>query len=439
MTQLGLLMGSGKTDKQNGEAKRGETMDRNISLRQVHLAGLACTCMVLLSLACNTPPPVGGTPGAGGARGDGQGGNSTSTGPATGGSGSGGIAGSTIVINMDAPVAWPGSADASQVPDDTLSLPTIDSNCGNITSRTTRQPVDVLLVLDRSGSMDYSIAQDCYCAMPTGTQYGSLCADTTNCTTRWNAVKPAVATTLSNASYVNWGLKFFPSAGANTSCIENSTIDVPITPTSASDVQSQVDNAKYEYSTPTAMALSAATAYLKTLNDGNQKFILLATDGEPNCGGTPANVNTDDLAGANKAAAAALAAGFKVYVIGIGPNLDNLTQLAQNGGTTNFYQVSSPQDLGNALSSISKLVGSCDFTFTPASSDAATYDEGNVGVYVNGNRVDKDPNNGWTFGSSTQEIVLTGDYCAQMSSGNQADVQILFGCPGQTSFPSTIY
>ena len=282
--------------------------------------------------------------------------------------------------------------------------------------------------------MDYSITEDCYCATPTGTKYGSLCTDTTNCTTRWNAVKPAVATTLSSSSYVNWGLKFFPSAGANTSCTENSTIEVPITATSASDVQSQVDNAAYEYSTPTAAALGAATAYLKALNDGNDKFILLATDGEPNCGGNPANVNTDDLAGANKAAAAALTAGFKVYVIGIGPNLDNLTQLAQNGGTTDFYQISSPQDLGNALSSISKLVGSCNFT-----SKEAPPDEGNVGVYVNGSRVDQDPNNGWTFGSSKQEIVLTGDYCAQMTSGNQADVQILFGCPGQSYFPSTIY
>ena len=121
-------------------------------------------------------------------------------------------------------------------------------------------------------------------------------------------------------------------------------------------------------------------------------------------------------------------------MIGIGPNLDNLTQLAQNGGTTDFYQISSPQDLGNALSSISKLVGSCNFT-----SKEAPPDEDNVGVYVNGSRVDKDPNNGWTFGSSTREIVLTGDYCAQMSSGNQADVQILFGCPGQSYFPSTIY
>jgi hypothetical protein len=393
--------------------------------------------MVLLLLGCNTPTAVGESSGAGGARGGGQGGNSNgvddaSTGSAVGGSGRSGDA-ALIVINLDAPALSWGAADAPKGTD-TPASPTADSNCGNITSRTTRQPVDVLLVLDRSGSMDYSISQDCYCATPTGTKFGSLCADTTNCTTRWNAVKPAVRTTLSSSSYVNWGLKFFPSAGANTSCTESSIMEVPITATSASDVQSEVDNAAYEYSTPTSAALGAATAYLKDLNDGNEKFILLATDGEPNCGGNPASVNTDDLAGATSAASAAFAAGFKVYVIGIGPNLANLTQLAQNGGTTDFYQVSSPQDLSDALSSISKLVGSCNFTL-----NATPPDEDNIGVYVNGSRVDKDSNNGWTFGSSTQEIVLTGDYCAQMSSANEADVQILFGCPGQSSFPSIIY
>jgi uncharacterized protein with von Willebrand factor type A (vWA) domain len=211
-------------------------------------------------------------------------------------------------------------------------------------------------------------------------------------------------------------------------------MEVAVSDQSAADVQAAVDNAKYEYSTPTAAAIKAATTYFGTLKDSHQKFILLATDGEPNCGGNPANVATDDINGATSAAAAAYAAGYKVYVIGIGPNLTNLTQLAKNGGTTDFYKVSSPQDLTNALSSISKLVGSCSYN-----SDQPPPDDKNVAVYVNGRKVEQDATNGWTFGTSSQEIVLTGDYCAQMTTGDQADVQILFGCPGQSYFPSTIY
>ena len=405
-------------------------MDRNTSVGPVNVVAVACACAVLLSQGCAKSPTVGAS------RPGGQGGTAHGVDDAglggTGGGSSGTNDAATVVINLDVPPAWWGTADAPQIPEVSIT-PTSDSNCGNISKQTTRQSVDVLLVLDRSGSMDYSITEDCYCSNA-AVKYGSVCTDTTNCTTRWDAVKPAVGTTLSSSSYVNWGLKFFPSAGANQSCTENLTMEVPVSPTSATDVETQVDNVVYEYSTPTAAAINAATAYLKTLNDGNQKFILLATDGEPNCGGNPPNSGTDDLTGATNAAAAAYAAGYQVYVIGIGPNLDNLTQLAKNGGTTDFYKVSSPQDLATALSSISKLVGSCNFN-----ADQAPPDTKNVAVYVNGQRVDQDSNNGWTFGASSQEIILTGDYCKQMSSGDKADVQILFGCPGQVYFPPTIY
>jgi hypothetical protein len=411
-------------------------MNRNTSLGRVNIAEVACACVVLLSLGCNTAARLADSKGAGGASGGGTGGTSNAVDDAGTRAAAGGSTGtddaSPVLINLDVLPAWWGPADAPQGPE-VPSTPTADSNCGIITSRTTRLPVDVLLVLDRSGSMEWSITEDCYCSTQT-TMYGSLCSDTTNCTTRWSTLRPAVRTTVSSSSYVNWGLKLFPSDGAGQNCTVNSTMEVPVSADSATKVASAVDGAQDEYSTPTAAALNTATAYLKTLNDGNKKFILLATDGEPNCGGNPARVANDDLSGANSAAATAYAAGFKVYVVGIGPNLPNLTQLAQNGGTTDFYPVDSPQALVDALSSISKLVGSCSFK-----SDQAPPDESNVAVYVNGKRVDPDSNNGWTFGANSQEIVLTGDYCSQMSSGDGADVQILFGCPGQTYFPPTIY
>jgi len=382
-------------------------------------------CLISSSfLACNAHPTTVGSPGVG----------ESAQGGVAGNGGSGGandLADAGILaIKLDVtPAGW-GSADAPQTPD---AGPTVDDNCGMITSRTTRKPVDVLLVLDRSGSMDYSMTEDCYCSNANA-KYGSLCTDTTNCTTRWNAVKPAVHKTLSSSSYVNWGLKFFPSDGAGQNCTLTSTIEVPITLTSASAAESAVDNATFDYSTPTAAAINAAVAYLKTLDDDNQKIILLATDGEPNCGGTRPNVATNDLTGATSAAANAHTAGFPVYVIGIGPNLGNLTQLAKAGGTTDFYPVDSAQGLVDALSSISNLVGSCSFK-----SNQAPPDRNSVAVYVNGQLVAQDASNGWTFGADAQEITLTGDACAQISKGDQVDVQILFGCPGQPSFPQNIY
>jgi von Willebrand factor type A domain len=413
-------------------------MDRNtIGIARFTCASLGMLSLVLSSIDCKSSGEVGG--GSGGAHG-GQAGSSQLTGDGGASGATGGAFGTpedaAFVLKLDVQPAWWGPADAGP---DLPVAPSADSNCGMVTSQTTRQPADVLLVLDRSASMDYSTAADCYCSN-TATTYGTLCSDTTNCTTRWNAIKPAVAATLSNSSNVNWGLKFFPTASGTGgglgrgSCTENTTMEVQVAADSAAAVTSQVNNATFDLGTPTTAALTAATAYLNGLNDGNSKYILLATDGQPNCGGTPANINTVDLTGATAAAAAAYAAGIQVYVVGIGPNLDNLTQLAKAGGTTNFYQVSSPDDLTKALSSISKLVGSCNFE-----SDQVPPDPTNVAVYVNGQKIDQSSSNGWTFGNGSQEVVLTGDYCKQISSGNQTQVKILFGCPGQPDFPQQIF
>jgi len=390
----------------------------------------ACMIAGLLLPDCSQATKVD-SPSAGGGAG-GQAGQSTSLHDtsATGGTGGGGRSGdgdASVVIKLDAiPALW-GELDAPQEPD-TPPAPTGDANCGAVTHETTRQPVDVLLVLDRSGSMDYSIASDCYCTTNTALGGGTLCPDTKDCTTRWNSVEPAVKTTLESSKYVNWGLKFFPSGSS--SCGVTSTMEVSVASDSAATIQTQIDTATKSLSTPTAAALSAATAYLKTVKDSNKKFILLATDGEPNCGGTPANINNSDVPGATTAASAAETAGFPVYVVGIGPNLDNLTQIAKAGGTTDYFQVSSPEQLAKALSDISNMVGSCTYKV-----DATPPDPNNIAVYVNKQKVDQGTNDGWTYDSSAQAIVLAGSYCDDILAGKDTTVQILFGCPGAASFP----
>ena len=71
--------------------------------------------------------------------------------------------------------------------------------------------------------------------------------------------------------------------------------------------------------TPTADAIKYATTYLQTVKDGNKKFILLATDGDPNCAPGAALPSVPDVPGTVLAITAAKDAGFPVYVIGIGP------------------------------------------------------------------------------------------------------------------------
>jgi hypothetical protein len=289
----------------------------------------------------------------------------------------------------------------------------------------------VLLVLDRSASMEYSISEDCFCTTPVSAG-GPLCADTTNCATRWQAVQTAVTDTLVSATGVNWGLKLF-STPTGSQCSVSSSVEVPIGADTADAVRSQIQSAALGIGTPTAAALTAATAYLKTLADSNPKTILLATDGEPNCGGTPASVNIVDLTGAAAAAAMANTAGFPVYVIGIGPNLDNLTQLARSGGTGDYYPVTSSQQLADAFTAIGKLVTPCTFMLSSTPPDA-----NNIGVYLDKALVPKDDINGWSFGASAQTIVLNGGTCDKVTSGTASTVQVVFGCPGGPPLPQFI-
>ena len=116
-------------------------------------------------------------------------------------------------------------------------------------------------------------------------------------------------------------LKLYSSPTAG-SCTVKAGVEVPISEASVPVIQSQMASVSPGNNTPTAAAINAAAAYLKTVADGNSKAILLATDGDPNCAGGSAN--TSDLVGTVAAIAAARSAGFPVYVVGIGPSVSSL-------------------------------------------------------------------------------------------------------------------
>jgi hypothetical protein len=279
----------------------------------------------------------------------------------------------------------------------------------------------VLLVLDRSGSMTESIAEECYCDPKLASGNIQACADTTNCTTRWSAVTSALSSTLSSTAGLRWGLNLFSSTGSG--CTVNPGVEVAISATSVAAVQAQIVNAAPGGNTPTAQAIEAATTYLKSVSDPNNKVILLATDGEPNCatGGS----STPNVPATVDAITAARTAAFPVYVIGIGPSVGNLNNLAQAGGSGTYYPATSTTDLASALAAISTALTTCTFTLpTPPP------DPNNVAVYLDKMLVTKDPANGWSFGATTQTIVLNGSSCAKVTNGYATTVQVLFGCGG---------
>jgi hypothetical protein len=198
-------------------------------------------------------------------------------------------------------------------------------------------------------------------------------------------------------------------------------------------IQSKITATQPGGNTPTAQAIAAATAYLKTVSDQNTKYILLATDGEPNC--LPSGQSGDaNVQGTIDAITAAKNAGFLVYVIGIGPQaaLTNLQSFAAAGGTTKYYPATSPQALTDAFATISKAVTTCTFNLSTTPPDV-----NNISVYIDKNLVEKDGANGWSLGANSLTIVLNGTTCDKITSGAATQVQVLFGCPG-TSPPLII-
>jgi hypothetical protein len=351
---------------------------------RVSVWSIAGCCAIVLFVGCgSSPDTVGGSNAGTGATGSGT----FSIGGSSGGpSGNGGVSGGT-------------------------TLP--DGTCGSTTANTSRAQADILVLLDNTQSMRWGLTSDTDC-------------NTANCS-RQSVVVPAVNDVVANNPGINWGLELMIVPNNTGTCEVYKTPQVPVGANTAATIKSQLASVQLGLSTPTAASLQSATAYLKTVSDGNEKAILLATDGQPNCR-SGADWSTEDLAGASAAAGEALKAGFPVYVVGIGPSVSNLSALAKAGGTNDYYPASSPAQLGTALASIAKVVSAtCTFK-----ANATPPDKTLVYVYVDKKLVDKGDSKGWKFDNADATgatITLTGSYCDDMMSGKTTQVQIVFGCP----------
>lgn len=304
--------------------------------------------------------------------------------------------------------------------------PSEDANCGNQTYGGRRVPADVMLVLDRSGSMNYSIAAECWCDPSAADGKAVVCGDTGNCSERWSSLTSAVNATLADAAgAVHFGLKLFStpgSTGSYAACTVDSGVEVPIAADTAATIAATIAATRPGNNTPTAAAITRATAYLASVADPYPKVILLATDGEPNCPADGTSQNPD-LQGTLAAIRAARAAGFDVYIVGIGPSVGNLDSFAEAGGTGTAYAATSAEALAQALAAISRAVATCTFNLEKAPPDA-----GNVAVYLDRAVLDRDPVNGWSYGGTSATIVLHGVSCDRVMSGQAHTLQVLFGC-----------
>ncbi len=323
-----------------------------------------------------------------------------------------------------------------------------DLNCGAKTKTATKLAPDVLIVLDRSGSMNES-----YDGMSCGAGgMGGRAGGMTNCgpDSKWAKVVPAITQVVSETQTdVNWGLKFFPqmTAGAGMdACAVNNTAEVPIGPSNGAAIQTAIMGSTQANGgvvtgyngTPTRNAANGAVGYMQSLTDANPKFILLATDGAPTC----AEAGTTNASpGAIAAVEAAKTAGFPTFVVGIATANSaeadaTLSGMATAGGlpraaTPTYYPVTNADDLAAAIRTLIGVAATCTFQVGPTPTDDGSTALDKIDVFGDGVLIGRDMThtNGYDYkDASMQQIEVHGPLCDQIKSGAIKDVTVTFRC-----------
>jgi hypothetical protein len=296
--------------------------------------------------------------------------------------------------------------------------PTETMNCGHKKVELQRRPADLVLVLDRSGSMLQNLREP---------QSGRFVQ-------KWAEVVGALDEVIgSTQSGVGWGLKLFPHPDG---CAVPTGLTVPVAQGNHTAILAAIrTNPALDGtgSTPTQDAIRKAAAALRDHPSQGSKYLVVATDGLPGCG--LGGASSEDRQAAVAAVAEARAAGIPVFVMGIATQASEahatLNQMAARGGrargdATGYYPVGGRHDLVAALEAITGQVYACTFRLEQAPPAPAQ-----VTVELDGVRVPRDPQHreGWDYGEGTGSLLLHGPPCERLKSGAASKVQILYGCP----------
>jgi len=299
-------------------------------------------------------------------------------------------------------------------------------------------PADVLLLLDRSGSMD--------------TAFGSG--------TRHEAVASLLTQVVADhGKRVRFGYQEFPgregcAAQGGAACCASPPI-VGVAPDNASAVLAAIaGSGPMEGSTPTAAALRAARLYFEGLDDGGEnRYILLATDGAPACATSGAPLDGGTLAEqacaeARSEVAALVAVGIRVMVLGIGAELGGgtsstapcLDALAHAGGAAlspgspGYYSATDAQGLERA---IERAFGGLERPSCAVRFPAELENTEAVALYLDGQPIPRTTLNGWRLDQMESPPVarVTGQYCEAIQTFQVETIEVRYACSTDPPVP----
>jgi hypothetical protein len=309
-------------------------------------------------------------------------------------------------------------------------------SCGQMNVGIMPVPPDILIIQDKSGSMKNNDSDQ-------------SCKNGCGASAKWAEVSAALTQVVTNTDMtINWGIKFFSD---NNACSASGAPAVAVGPGNGANVSGAIAGTSPGGNTPTRDAITSGAAYMATLTDTNPKYLLLATDGLPNCPvgcssmSSPSSSCTmtdnpsEDMA-AEQAVATALGMGFKTFVIGIGnvtSAVATLNQMAlnggeaQTGGTTSYFAATDPTALQNALNAIIGAVASCNISLSGAPQGFT-----NVAVSADTSsgtiQISQDPTNGWSYSPDMKSVILNGTSCDNLKNGTYSNFQFYYACPGTT-------
>ncbi len=296
----------------------------------------------------------------------------------------------------------------------------------------------LMFVLDRSGSMDFSLTSN---GPPPAAE-----------PTRWITLRDSLAQAIVPFSgQIAMGARFFPARTADgfdpvAACVQD-PIGLAIAPAlgNANAILDTFGATAPVGGTPTAVAIDLATAQIAS-GRGLARAMVVATDGAPNCNTaldrrtcectsidpsscfnspTGASNCLDDVRSV-AAIQRAVALGIPVYVVGIGVTASfagTLDAMAIAGSrpraaTPRYYPAETPAELTQAFTVVRDSVARCSYITpsSPTDPDAITVTVGGAAVARDATRVD-----GWDWiDQSYGYLQLFGPTCDRATPANVA-------------------
>jgi hypothetical protein len=275
------------------------------------------------------------------------------------------------------------------------------------------QTPTLVLLVDQSGSMNEDFGGD----------------------TRWNVISdvlidPQAGIVQQFDDSIRFGLTLYTSIDGNMGGECPMLIEVDPAISNFPAIESTLGPAVPIQETPTGESLDLVWQKLEALDVPGRKYIVLATDGEPDTCAEPNPSNGQDESVA--AAQASFAAGIEVHIISVGSDVSaqHLQDMANAGQGVQagdpdapYYQALDQAALVEAFEQILAGVRSCQLDLmTPLTAEDAM----GCTIEVNGDAIGLDDPNGWQLNDST-EVELLGAACDALQQGTSS-VQMECSC-----------